>query len=89
MFLVEAIIALTALMIILSVGLLVLKFAFAMVMIPLKIVFFLTKGLLALLIVVPALLLVGTLVTAVLPVAALIFLVPVLLLGGLACALVG
>lgn len=89
MFLVEAIVALTALLIVLSVGLLVLKFAFAMVMIPLKIVFFLTKGLLGLLILVPVLLLIGTLVTAVLPLAALLFMVPVLLLGGLAAALVG
>jgi len=89
MFLIEAIIALTVLMVVLSVGLFVLKFAFAMVMIPVKIVFFLTKGLLGLLILLPVLLIVGTLVTAVLPLAALIFLAPVLLLGGLACALAG
>lgn len=89
MFLIEAIIALTILVVILSVGLLLLKFAFAMVILPFKVLFFLSKGLLALLIIVPLLLIVGTLVTAILPLAALLFLLPVLILGGLVCSVVG
>ena len=89
MFLIEAIIALSILMVILSVGLLLLKFVFAMVILPFKLLFFLSKGLLALLIIVPLLLIVGTLVTAVLPLGALLFLLPVLILGGLVRALVG
>ena len=60
-----------------------------MVILPFKVLFFLTKGLLALVLVVPLLLIVGTVITAVLPLAALIFLLPVLILGGLACAVVG
>ena len=89
MFLIEAIIALSILMVILSVGLLLLKFAFAVAVLPFKLLFFLTKGLLALILIVPLLLIIGTLVTAVLPLAALLFLLPVVILGGVVFALVG
>jgi len=87
MFLVEAIIALSILMVVLSVGLLLLKFAFAMVLLPFKLVFFLTKGLLGLLIVVPLLLVGGVLMTAIVPLGVFLFLLPVLLLGGVVCSL--
>lgn len=89
MFLVEAVIALSILMIILSVGLLMLKFVVAVVLIPVKIAFFLTKGLLGLLLLLPALLIVGTIITAILPVGVLLLALPVLVLGGVVCGLVG
>jgi len=52
----ELIILLSILMVALSVGMLLLKFVFAMVLLPFKILFFLTKGLLALVFVVPLML---------------------------------
>ena len=89
MFLVEAVIALSILMILLSVGLLLLKFVFAVVLVPLKIALFLTKGLLGLLVLLPMLLIVGTIITAILPVGILLLALPVLILGGVVCGLVG
>ena len=55
----ELIILLSILMVALSVGMLLLKFVFAMVLLPFKLVFFLTKGLLALVFVVPLMLILG------------------------------
>jgi len=89
MFFLDAVVALAILTVVLSVGLLVLKFAFALVLIPLKLVFLLTKGLLALVFVLPVLLIVGTVFTALLPVGLILFFLPVIVLGGLACKLVG
>ena len=89
MFLVEAIIALTVLLVVLSVGLLLLKFVFTLVLIPIKIAFFLTKGLLGLLLILPLLLVMGALITAVLPLALVLLALPALLLGGIVCAVMG
>ncbi len=82
MFILEAIVGLTILMVVLSVGLLLLKFAFAMIMIPVKIVFFLTKGLLSLLLVIPLLFILGAVITAVVPIGLVLLLLPFLVLGG-------
>ena len=79
----ELIILLSILMVALSVGMLLLKFVFAVVLLPFKILFFLTKGLLALVFVVPLMLILGTVFLAVIPVAALVLFLPVILLGGL------
>ena len=79
----ELIILLSILMVALSVGMLLLKFVFAMVVLPFKILFFLTKGLLTLVFVVPVMLILGTVFLAVIPVAAIILFLPVIVLGGL------
>ncbi len=79
----ELIILLSILMVALSVGMLLLKFVFAMVLLPFKILFFLTKGLLTLVFVVPVMLILGTVFLAVIPVAAIILFLPVIVLGGL------
>lgn len=89
MFLVEAIIGLTILMVVLSVGLLLLKVAFSLVLLPFKLVFFLTKGLLGLLILVPLLLILGAVFTAVIPLGLVLFVVPVLVVGGVVSRLLG
>jgi hypothetical protein len=85
--LIEAIILLSVLMLVLSVGLLLLKFVFFMVMLPLKLAFWLSKGLLGLLIVVPLLLVVGSLVLSMVPLGLLLLLLPVLVVGGVTCRL--
>jgi hypothetical protein len=87
--LIEAIILLSVLMLVLSVGLLLLKFVFFMVMLPLKLAFWLSKGLLGLLIVVPLLLVVGSLVLSMVPLGLLLLLLPVLVVGGVTCRLAG
>ena len=79
----EMIILLSILMVALSVGMLLLKFVFAVVLLPFKILFFLTKGLLTLVFVVPVMLILGTVFMAVIPVAAIILFLPVIVLGGL------
>lgn len=84
----ELIILLSILMVALSVGMLLLKFVFAMVLLPFKILFFLTKGLLALVFVVPLMLILGTVFMAVIPVAAIILFLPVIVLGGLTVKMV-
>ncbi len=84
----ELIILLSILMVALSVGMLLLKFVFAMVLLPFKILFFLTKGLLALVFVVPIMLILGTVFLAVIPVAAIILFLPVIVLGGLTLKMV-
>jgi|GEM_PF-1645111 len=89
MLILEAIIGLTILMVALSVGLLLLKFVFAMVLLPLKLIFFMTKGLLGLIFFLPLLLIVGALITAVVPLGLVLLVLPVLLLGGVTCSLVG
>ena len=85
----ELIILLSILMVALSVGMLLLKFVFAMVLLPLKLAFFLTKGLLTLVFVVPVILILGTLFLAVIPVGAIILFLPVIVLGGLTLKMVG
>jgi len=85
----ELIILLSILMVALSVGMLLLKFVFAMVLLPFKILFFLTKGLLALVFVVPLMLILGSVCLAVIPVAAIILFLPVIVLGGLTVKMVG
>ena len=85
----ELIILLSILIVALSVGMLLLKFVFAMVLLPFKILFFLTKGLLALVFVVPLMLILGTLFLAVIPVGAIILFLPVIVLGGLTLKMVG
>ncbi len=89
MFFLDAVVALAILTVILSVGLLVLKFAFALVLLPLKLVFLLTKGLLALVIALPLMLIIGTVFTALLPLGLILLFLPVIVLGGVACKLVG
>ena len=84
----ELIILLSILMVALSVGMLLLKFVFAMVLLPFKILFFLTKGLLALVFVVPIMLILGTVFLAVIPIAAIILFLPVIVLGGLTLKMV-
>ncbi|MCK9996598.1 MAG: hypothetical protein KAH56_10030 [Candidatus Krumholzibacteria bacterium] len=84
----ELIILLSILMVALSVGMLLLKFVFAMVLLPFKILFFLTKGLLTLVFVVPVMLILGTVFMAVIPVAAIILFLPVIILGGLTVKMV-
>ena len=84
----ELIILLSILMVALSVGMLLLKFVFAMVLLPFKILFFLTKGLLTLVFVVPLMLILGTVFMAVIPVAAIILFLPVIVLGGLTVKMV-
>jgi hypothetical protein len=83
MFILEAIIGLTILMVVLSMGLLLLKFVFAMVLIPVKILFFLTKGLLSLLLVIPLLFIFGAVVAAVVPISLVFLVLPILALGGI------
>jgi len=85
----ELIILLSLLMVALSVGMLILKFVFAMVLLPLKLAFFLTKGLLTLVFIVPLMLILGTVFLAVIPVGALFLFLPVIFLGGLTLKLVG
>jgi hypothetical protein len=85
----EVIILLSILMVALSVGMLLLKFVFAMVLLPFKILFFLTKGLLALVFVVPVMLILGTVFMALIPVGAIILFLPVIVLGGLTLRMVG
>ena len=85
----EMIILLSLLMVALSVGMLLLKFVFAMVLLPFKILFFLTKGLLALVFVVPLMLVLGTVFLAVIPVGAFVLFLPVIVLGGLTLKMVG
>ncbi len=84
----ELIILLSILMVALSIGMLLLKFVFAMVLLPFKILFFLTKGLLTLVFVVPLMLILGTVFMAVIPVAAIILFLPVIVLGGLTVKMV-
>ncbi len=83
MFILEAIIGLSILLVVLSVGLLLLKFAFAVVMIPVKIVFFLTKGLLSLLLFIPLLFIFGAVIAAVVPIGLIFLLLPLLAVGGI------
>jgi hypothetical protein len=85
----ELIILLSIVMVALSVGMLLLKFVFAMVLLPLKLAFFLTKGLLTLVFVVPLMLVLGTLFLAVIPVGAIILFLPVIVLGGLTIKVAG
>ncbi len=85
----EAIILLTILMVVLSVGALLLKFVFAMVLLPFKLVFFLTKGLLGLVILLPLLLILGSLFVAVVPVGVAILFLPLVIVGGVAAKLAG
>ena len=87
MFILEAIIGLTILMVILSVGMLLLKFAFAVVMVPVKIAFFLTKGLLSLLLLNPLLFILGAVVMAVVPIGLVFLVLPVLAVGGITYSL--
>ena len=85
----ELIILMSILMVALSVGMLLLKFVFAMVLLPFKILFFLSKGLLALVFIVPLMLILGTLFLAVIPVGAIILFLPVIVLGGLTLKMAG
>jgi hypothetical protein len=86
--LLELIIVLSILMVAMSVGLLLLKFVFALVLLPFKLMFALTKGLLGLVFMVPLLLIVGVLLTAVVPLGLLVLLLPVIILGGITVSLV-
>lgn len=81
----DAIIGLMVLLLLGSLVLGLLKFVFAMVLLPLKLVLWLTQGLLALVIGLPLLLIGGLLLGAAVPAVLLILLAPVWLLGGLLC----
>lgn len=83
MFILEAIVGLTILLVVLSVAMLLLKFVFAVVLIPVKIVFFLTKGLLSLLLFIPLLFIFGAVLTAVVPIGLIFLVLPVLAIGGI------
>jgi len=89
MFFVDAVVGLAILTVFLSVGLLVLKFVFALVILPLKLAFFLTKGLLALVIALPLMLILGTVFLGLLPLGLILFFLPVIVLGRVACKAVG
>ena len=84
----EFILGLATLMVLLTVGLFLLKVVFALVLIPVKILFFLTKGLLALVIGIPLLLLGGVLLASALPVVLVAVILPLCLLGGIVVAIV-
>jgi hypothetical protein len=85
----ELIILLSLLMVALSVGMLLLKFVFAVVLLPFKLAFFLTKGLLTLVFIIPLMLILGTVFLAVIPIGAIVLFLPVILLGGLTLKMVG
>ncbi len=87
--LLEAIILLSILMVVLSVGMLLLKFVFAVVLLPFKLVFFLTKGLLGLVIVVPLLLIFGSVILALVPVGVALLFLPLVIFGGVAAKFAG
>ena len=79
----ELIILLSILMVALSVGMLLLKFVFTMILLPFKILFFLTKGLLGLVLLVPLLLIFGVAFLAVVPIGAIILFLPLLSAAGI------
>lgn len=85
----ELIILLSLLMVALSIGILLLKFVFAMVLLPFKLLFFLTKGLLTLVFIVPLMLILATVFLAVIPIGAVVLFLPVVFLGGLTLMMVG
>lgn len=85
----ELVILLSIVMVALSVGMLLLKFVFAMVLLPFKLAFFLTKGLLTLVFIVPIMLILGTLFLTVIPLGAFVLFLPVIVLGGLTLKMVG
>jgi len=85
----ELIILFSILLVALSAGMLLLKFVFAMVLLPFKIAFFLTKGLLTLVFIVPLMLILGTVFLAVIPIGAVLLFLPVIVLGGLTLKMVG
>ncbi len=87
--LLEAIILLSILMVVLSVGMVLLKFVFAVVLLPIKLAFFLTKGLLGLVIVLPLLLIFGSVFMALIPVGVALLFLPLVIFGGVAAKLVG
>lgn len=87
--LLEAIILLSILMVGLSVGMLLLKFVFAVVLIPIKVAFFLTKGLLGLVLLIPLLLIFGSVFLAVVPIGALILFLPLVIMGGVVAKVAG
>lgn len=82
----EAIIGLAILIFAGSIILGLLKLVFAVVLLPIKLMLFLTKGLLALVIGLPLLLLGGLVLGAAVPLLLVVFMLPIWLLGGLACA---
>jgi hypothetical protein len=89
MFLLEAIVALSILVVVLSVGLLLLKLVFAVALVPIKLALVLAKGLLVLIFVLPLLLVVGAVFAAVLPLGILLLALPALALGSLVFAIAG
>lgn len=87
--LLEAIILLTILMVVLSVGMMLLKFVFAVVLLPFKLAFFMTKGLLGLVILVPLLLIFGSVFLALVPVGVALLVLPLVIFGGVAAKVSG
>lgn len=83
---IEALVALAILIFAGSLVLGLLKFVFTMILLPVKLAFVLTKGLLGLVIGLPLLLLGGLLLGAGLPLLLLVILAPVWIIGGLVCA---
>ncbi len=83
---IEAIVALAILIFAGSIVLGLLKFVFTMILLPVKLAFVLTKGLLGLVIGLPLLLLGGLVLGAGLPLLLLVILAPVWIIGGLVCA---
>lgn len=85
----ELIVALIVLMMVGALVLGLLKLAFSLVLLPLKLAFWLTQGLLALVIGLPLLLVGGVLLGAVLPTLLLVVVAPIWILGAVVCAIVG
>ena len=83
----ELILGLATLMILLTVGLFLLKVIFTVIIIPVKILFFLTKGLLALVVGIPLLLIAAAFLATTLPLALILVILPLCLLGGLVVAI--
>ena len=83
---IEAIVALAILIFAGSLVLGLIKFVFTMILLPVKLVFVLSKGLLGLVIGLPLLLIGGLLLGAGLPLLLLVILAPVWIIGGLVCA---
>jgi hypothetical protein len=88
MFVVEFFIGLMALLLLLSVGLLILKVVFSLVLLPIKLAWFLTKSLLALVIGLPLLLVLAALMFTGLPLLLVVAALPLCLVGGIVYAVV-
>ena len=81
--LLELIIFLSILMLAMSVGLLLLKFVFVLILLPFKLMFALTKGLLGLVFLIPLLFIWVALLTAVVTLSLRFLILPIIVIGGI------